>query len=123
MAKNPILQSAGHEATEQPTAKAGLAPALPEEVEPCRCVPLPRLHAAPVHSRQVQGLRSPELPNGQAAQLRSTRAWQVARQQARHRDGYKCVVCGSRFKLEVHHIVSLEEDGSAFNFENLQNAL
>ena len=53
------------------------------------------------------------------ARLRSTKAWQVARAQAKRRDGHRCTVCGGTKNLEVHHIVPLEEIGAAFDLSNL----
>ncbi|NNC24224.1 HNH endonuclease [Salinisphaera sp. USBA-960] len=35
--------------------------------------------------------------------LRTSR-WQAVRLQAKRRDGFKCTQCGSRHRLEVHHI-------------------
>lgn len=41
----------------------------------------------------------------------STRAWRALRWQALQRDGHRCVRCGKRGQLAVHHVVPLAEEG------------
>jgi 5-methylcytosine-specific restriction enzyme A len=51
--------------------------------------------------------------------IRSTARWQKARAAARQRDGNRCRRCPSTERLEVHHIVSLEDGGSEYDLNNL----
>lgn len=73
--------------------------------------------ATPGKCRQCRRL---DYRQDRAAQLRSTKAWQAAREQAKRRDAYACVVCGSNENLEVDHIVPLRDGGSAFSLDNLR---
>jgi 5-methylcytosine-specific restriction endonuclease McrA len=50
---------------------------------------------------------------------RSTARRQQARAAARRRDGNRCRRCGSTDKLEVHHIVGLQDGGSEYDLNNL----
>ena len=45
--------------------------------------------------------------------------WRMLRRQVLHRDGYACVRCGARRRLEVDHVVSVESGGTD-DPENLQ---
>jgi 5-methylcytosine-specific restriction endonuclease McrA len=51
--------------------------------------------------------------------IRSTARWQKTRAAARQRDGNRCRRCPSTERLEVHHIVSLEDGGSEYDLNNL----
>jgi 5-methylcytosine-specific restriction endonuclease McrA len=51
--------------------------------------------------------------------IRSTARWQKARAAARQRDGNRCRRCPSTERLEVHHIVSLEDGGARYDLNNL----
>lgn len=47
--------------------------------------------------------------------------WPVVRIQALRRDGWQCVICGSRRKLEVDHIEAVRNRADiAFDLGNLQ---
>lgn len=46
--------------------------------------------------------------------------WAVMRLEAKRRDGWQCVKCGSRGHLEVDHIKPLRRDGEPFALTNLQ---
>lgn len=47
--------------------------------------------------------------------------WQALRLQAKRRDGWKCLKCGARSRLEVDHIVPIREAPErAFDLDNLQ---
>ncbi|MYK03016.1 MAG: HNH endonuclease [Gemmatimonadales bacterium] len=48
-----------------------------------------------------------------------TAAWRQLRLAAFHRDGYACVLCGKRSRLECDHIVRLEDEGTN-DLENLR---
>ncbi|MDZ4394088.1 HNH endonuclease [Cypionkella sp.] len=52
--------------------------------------------------------------------LYKTQAWKVARKAAKDRDGWKCVKCGARGRLEVDHIKGLRNGGDPFDLSNLQ---
>lgn len=49
-----------------------------------------------------------------------TKMWQWTRAQILRRDKYKCIRCGSRKGLEVHHIHPLESGGAPFTQANLE---
>tara|TARA_E500000305_G_C4029093_1_gene243671 strand:+ start:5666 stop:5968 length:303 start_codon:yes stop_codon:yes gene_type:complete len=49
-----------------------------------------------------------------------TPQWKAVRTEAKRRDGWKCIKCGSRTRLEVDHIKGLRDGGDPFNLENLQ---
>lgn len=52
--------------------------------------------------------------------LRSKR-WQVVRKEAKDRDGWKCVQCGKRDRLEVDHIKGVRHAPElAYELTNLQ---
>lgn len=42
-----------------------------------------------------------------SAVARSRKQWAYVRHEAKKRDGFKCLECGSRHRLEVHHIESV----------------
>jgi len=42
-----------------------------------------------------------------------TKDWYEVSSRIRKRDGYKCAICGSKEKLEVHHIVPLSRGGAS----------
>ena len=46
--------------------------------------------------------------------------WQAVRLKALDRDGWKCVCCGKSGRLEVDHIVSLNDGGPMYTLSNLQ---
>lgn len=49
------------------------------------------------------------------------RRWPALRLAAKRRDGWKCVQCGSRYRLEVDHIVPVRDAPErAFDLTNLQ---
>lgn len=54
------------------------------------------------------------------AKIYRTPQWKVARLEAKRRDGWKCIKCGSKTRLEVDHKIALREGGAAFDLENLQ---
>jgi len=56
---------------------------------------------------------------GAAAVYRDPR-WAVARLAAKRRDGWKCVQCGARGRLEVDHVRGLRDGGEPFDLANLQ---
>ncbi len=50
-----------------------------------------------------------------------TRRWQALRLKAKRRDGFQCVACGARGRLEVDHIKSVRTHPElAFDLNNLQ---
>jgi len=56
-----------------------------------------------------------------------TEQWELARERALRRDGYRCTVArllGGRCSrtLDVHHIVPLSEGGDEFDLDNLMTA-
>ncbi|SFP35252.1 HNH endonuclease [Tranquillimonas alkanivorans] len=47
--------------------------------------------------------------------------WPALRMAAKRRDGWRCVQCGSRHRLEVDHVLPVRENpGLAFDLGNLQ---
>ena len=49
------------------------------------------------------------------------RRWPALRLQALRRDGWKCVQCGSRHRLEVDHVLPVRDHPDrAFDLSNLQ---
>ncbi len=49
------------------------------------------------------------------------RRWPALRLAAKRRDGWKCVICGARYRLEVDHIKPVRcHPESAFSLDNLQ---
>ena len=52
----------------------------------------------------------------------SGRQWRAVRLKALDRDGWKCTACGKSGRLEVHHLVSLDQaPEKAFALENLES--
>lgn len=50
-----------------------------------------------------------------------TRRWQALRLEALRRDGWQCVQCGSRVRLEVDHVQPVRtHPEAAFDLSNLQ---
>lgn len=49
-----------------------------------------------------------------------TPQWQAVRLLAKRRDGWKCVQCGARGRLEVDHILGLRDGGAPYDLTNLQ---
>jgi 5-methylcytosine-specific restriction endonuclease McrA len=54
-----------------------------------------------------------------AVKARDSRTWQRARALAKQRDGGRCVRCGASERLEVHHVVPIEQGGERFMLSNL----
>lgn len=46
--------------------------------------------------------------------------WKAARLEAKRRDGWRCVACGARGRLEVDHVKPIRDGGAAFDLGNLQ---
>ena len=47
--------------------------------------------------------------------------WKLVRTEAKRRDGWKCVQCGSRIRLEVDHVLPVRDRPDlAFEITNLQ---
>lgn len=46
--------------------------------------------------------------------------WQRVRRLALERDGWRCVQCGLRGRLDVDHIVPLRRGGATYDLANLQ---
>ncbi len=56
-----------------------------------------------------------------ASVYRSQR-WAAVRQQAKRRDGFRCVECGARGRLEVHHVKRVKTHPElSFDLSNLQS--
>jgi 5-methylcytosine-specific restriction endonuclease McrA len=51
--------------------------------------------------------------------LRGDRRWKRARAAARRRDGNRCQSCGAGARLEIHHILPLEQGGDPYALSNL----
>lgn len=47
--------------------------------------------------------------------------WPALRIAAKRRDGWKCVMCGARGRLEVDHVMAIRDHGAAFDLANLQS--
>jgi len=47
--------------------------------------------------------------------------WKAVRHQAKARDGWKCVQCGARGRIEVDHVKPIREGGAPFDLGNLQS--
>lgn len=54
------------------------------------------------------------------AKIYRTPKWKAARLAAKRRDGWQCIKCGSKTRLEVDHIVALRDGGDPFELSNLQ---
>lgn len=55
------------------------------------------------------------------ARVYRDKRWPAVRLQAKRRDGWKCVKCGSRYRLEVDHIQPVRDyPEGAFLLANLQ---
>jgi 5-methylcytosine-specific restriction endonuclease McrA len=54
-----------------------------------------------------------------AVKTRDSRTWQRARALPKQRDGGRCVRCGASERLEVHHLVAMEQGGERFMLSNL----
>lgn len=50
-----------------------------------------------------------------------TAQWKAVRHQAKRRDGWACVKCGARGRLEVDHITPLRDGGAPYDLSNLQS--
>ena len=49
-----------------------------------------------------------------------TDQWKAVRLQAKRRDGWACVKCGAKGRIEVDHVRALRDGGAAFDLANLQ---
>ncbi|RBO54173.1 HNH endonuclease [Rhodovulum sp. BSW8] len=49
-----------------------------------------------------------------------TQRWKAVRLEAKRRDGWRCVECGAKGRLEVDHITPLRDGGAPFDLGNLQ---
>lgn len=59
--------------------------------------------------------------NRPSRSVNKSRRWQVLRQQAKRRDGWQCVKCGERTRLEVDHIKPVRSNPElGFDLSNLQ---
>ena len=52
----------------------------------------------------------------------NARAWAIARRDCLIRDGFRCKApgCGLPGKMEIHHLVGLENGGAKYDLDNLQ---
>lgn len=50
-----------------------------------------------------------------------TEQWKAARLAAKRRDGWACVKCGAKGRIEVDHIKPLRDGGAPFELGNLQS--
>lgn len=50
-----------------------------------------------------------------------TNQWKAVRLLAKRRDGFKCVQCGERGRLEVDHKVPIRDGGAPYDLDNLQS--
>jgi 5-methylcytosine-specific restriction endonuclease McrA len=50
---------------------------------------------------------------------RNSARFKKLREVVKARDGHRCRRCGSSQRLEVHHVVPLEQDGAPFDVANL----
>ena len=48
------------------------------------------------------------------------RRWKQLRYDIQLRDGFKCVNCGSTLRLELDHVIPLEQGGDLYDPDNLQ---
>lgn len=55
----------------------------------------------------------------QRDKLYHSAAWKRLRKAVLHRDGYECKRCGSKLKLEVHHIKKMIDGGEPMDMNNL----
>lgn len=46
--------------------------------------------------------------------------WKAARLAAKRRDGWACVQCGAKGRIEVDHITAIRDGGAPFDLGNLQ---
>lgn len=49
------------------------------------------------------------------------RKWAVVRRAALDRDGWRCRACGKAGRLQVDHILRLEDGGEPYDLDNLQS--
>ena len=49
-----------------------------------------------------------------------TPQWAAVRLEAKRRDGWKCVQCGARGRIEVDHIKPIRDGGEPYDLRNLQ---
>lgn len=54
------------------------------------------------------------------ASIYKTERWKAVRTMAKRRDGWQCVQCGARGRLEVDHIKALRDGGAPYDLDNLQ---
>ena len=52
--------------------------------------------------------------------LYRTHRWALTRNLIKDRDDWCCVQCGSRYRIEVNHVISPIDGGEFYNPENLQ---
>ncbi|WP_299907673.1 HNH endonuclease signature motif containing protein [uncultured Paracoccus sp.] len=49
-----------------------------------------------------------------------TPQWKAVRLLAKRRDGWRCVTCGAKGRIEVDHIAPLRNGGAPYDLDNLQ---
>lgn len=49
-----------------------------------------------------------------------TQQWAAVRLEAKRRDGWKCIQCGARGRIEVDHVKAIRHGGAAYDLANLQ---
>ncbi|WP_022684594.1 HNH endonuclease [Sphingobium bisphenolivorans] len=49
-----------------------------------------------------------------------TEQWKAVRLQAKRRDGWKCVQCEAKGRIEVDHIKPIRDGGAPYDLQNLQ---
>lgn len=73
----------------------------------------------PFHSRVRRAARQRRKKRSPSSERTRSAAWKRLRHQCLLRDGFACVVCGSRVSLEAHHLRAVA-DGGADSLDNLE---